>query len=222
MPVTNPFCPMEINKCLRFPNLFIYLSEEPQWLKLLLDGGKPYDTFLQEMIMHGERTYEENKALPKGYNTAKRISERLGLKPGLVNKWIYKIAEDLISLNDARPNLFYTEGEIPCSIRGCYFGEWFHWFLSLPVLPRTGDSFDFRLANLFVGYSSFTVNGVTFFREAGMTCIQINLKQGYGGLYKTLQRQRARLLGLTDYSIKSYLNEEEILLELAAGERYIK
>ena len=222
MPVTNPFCPMEINKCLRFPNLFIYLSEEPQWLKLLLDGGKPYDTFLQEMIMHGERTYEENKALPKGYNTAKRISERLGLKPGLVNKWISQIGEDIISLNDARPNLFYTEGEIPCGIQGSFYGTWFHWFMSLPVLPRTGDSFDFRLANLVIDISSFTVGGVTFIRDAGKTYIQINLEPGHGGLYKTLQRQRARFLGLTDYRNTSYLKEEEILLELAAGKRYIK
>ena len=222
MPVTNPFCPMEIRPELRFPQLFNCLSDEPEWMKLLLDCGKPYDPLLHELIRQGERTYEEIEALPKGYNTAKRISERLGLKPGLVNKWISQIGEDIISLNDARPNLFYTEGEIPCGIQGSFYGTWFHWSMSLPVLPRTGDSFDFRLANLVIDISSFTVGGVTFIRDAGKTYIQINLEPGHGGLYKTLQRQRARFLGLTDYRNTSYLKEEEILLELAAGKRYIK
>ena len=73
---------MEINKCLRFPQLFNCLSDEPEWMKLLLACGKPYDPLLHELIRHGERTYEEIKALPKGYNTAKRISERQILPRG--------------------------------------------------------------------------------------------------------------------------------------------
>lgn len=205
---------------IRFPEAFENLSDEPQWLMLLRDNGKPYGPLLEEMIEYGGLSYDERVNLPDKHYTAKTLSERLGQKSGVVNRWIRQIGNDLISLNEARPQLFQTEGEIPCIIFGSFCKKYFCWSCSLPTLPRVGDNFDFGLANILIDVGYFYVYAVHFRRDAGKTRVDIDLVGGVGDTYSVLLEQRANFLKAIDRFNPNYSRDRKVLFELAAGKQY--
>lgn len=133
------------------------LMDEPQWLELLKGRGKPYEALLDFFITASKvKRNEDNRVV-------KRIAEKLGEKPAKLYKWIRQIYVDIMELNEKEPELFFKDGEIPCTIiiEGVNIHEYVVFNMGLPYLPRINEDLDIFFLSAYFYTSDFYVSDIT-------------------------------------------------------------
>jgi len=109
------YCPALENYVPKNKEIKFCLFNEARWLRLLIGLGKPYEHIIEGLIEIAEYWHSDICETRERELTIKWIAERLNETPQNINKWLPRIYFDLFELNDSKPELFASEGEILCT-----------------------------------------------------------------------------------------------------------
>jgi hypothetical protein len=183
--------------------IFHSLSDAPRWVKLLLGSDKEYSTFLEGLIRRD--FYSERD----GRITIKKICEDLKLSTAKANKWLEKIYDDLLELNDNNPSLFKSEG-VKHSLHFKYFDSHASLNIWLNITPRRHERFECFFIKAKVGTGNFWVENIYHDFKNSEQFIHIFLDGKTLNVYRELLIEQAKFEGVISYGEMMSKKEFEI------------
>lgn len=187
------------------------LVNEYQWLNLLTDSGKPYDTLLRLIVD------DSNREMYTGFGAIKKVSQILNESQSKITKWILSAYNDLFELNYENPELFKLgEGHrYYMHFKVDYHASAdFTIYLSNPL--SYGEAFEWQFIKAKVGTYYFYVEDITHVYAGGTITTQVTLHSGWFNSYRQHLIDKLDFLKLIDFHEKHYLPShklDEILKE---------
>lgn len=166
------------------------LGDMPKWSQVLLDhnNGKSYNDFLK-LILEKQYFKDDEK------RSIKKIAELSGYPSAKISKWLREIYEDIFTVNEAEPQLFYQVGTIEVEFYFKYYDSYCCFKTMLPALPRLYESFDFFFVKAKMGMSSFWVKDVRHIIGEDKSTVLINLHGGLVNIYREFTLSKALFEG---------------------------
>ena len=157
--------------------------------KLLdVDNGKLYNEFLKLLLEKEFFNDHQNINISK-------ISKLTGFSTVKISKWLKEIYNDIILLNEEKPELFCCGNEIQVDLRCSYFDEYQIFTISLNTIPNKGDSFQFPFIKAKIGNDYFYVDAIYYQLENNKMEISITLKSGVYKSYRKFTFDKAKYEG---------------------------
>ena len=203
------YCPALENYVPKNKEIKFCLFNEARWLRLLIGLGKPYEHIIEGLIEIAEYWHSDICETRERELTIKWIAERLNETPQNIDKWLPRIYFDLFELNDSKPELFASEGEILCTflLSGFEYDRTCSFSFGVPTLPHSGDTFSFPFVKAALDWDSFYIKEISFLRFFGDTMIYIhcNPKKKYESTnqYREFLLEKARFMNQIDYKTES-------------------
>ena len=188
------------------------LFSEARWIRLLSGLGKPYEHIIEGLIKVADYWYSDICQIKERELTIKWIAEKLNETPQNINKWLPRIYKDLFELNDSKPELFASEGEILCCflLSGFEYDRTCTFSFGLPTIPHRGDTLNFKFVSAALDCDSFYINDIRFSRFYGETnmFIHCNPKEHFRSTnhYREFLLEKARFMNQIDYKTESEAN----------------
>lgn len=131
------------------------LADMPKWSQVLLEQNsiKAYDKFLN-LILEKQYFKDVEKI------SIKKIAELSGYPSIKISKWLREIYNDILELNELKPQLFCFSGDVQVQFQFKYFDNYGSFTTSLAVTPRIYETVDFFFIKAEIGSSSFWVKDV--------------------------------------------------------------
>lgn len=195
------------------------LISEYQWLNMLKGKDKPYESLLDYLMKLGEfeSLDEDNYSRTKRQIT--HIANELNCKNTHITKWLPKIYDDIFTLNNEAPELFYKENALKYVFSfNSDCGYSYGLQLWMPIILNKYDTFIFNFIKAKVNQSHFWVKNVSVIHEYGKLYYQIDLKGGYLNSYRELLLEKVKfinaiswhdLIESSDYDLDDKLREYE-------------
>ena len=167
--------------------IFYCLSGTPSYCNLLFNNinDKPYLTFLESLLENGFYKSQAEKV------AVKKLAIEAGEKPQRITTWIHQIYEDILELNEYRPELFKGQGVDVTLYLSNYDDSW-SFVLSMPVLPREYETVSFDFIKAKMGTSYFYVKKIQHSINEGATEIYVWLEGGFVNRYRDFAYDKAR------------------------------
>lgn len=206
------YCPALDNYVPKIKAIKFSLLSEARWMRLLSGLGKPYEHIIEGFIEIANYWNTDNCESKDREVTIKWIAEKLNETPQNINKWLPRIYQDLFELNDSRPELFASEGEILCCflLSGFEYDRTCAFSFGVPTIPHRGDSLSFRFTNAALDCESFYIQDVRFSRFFGETNIFIHCdpRNSYRSTnhYREFLLEKARFMNQINYKTESRAN----------------
>lgn len=184
---------------------FHCLQSMSKWSELLysIKNDKPYNDFLL-LLLENDFYYSESGI------KINKVAQLSGFPTAKVTKWLKEIYDDIFILNEEHPELFCNPQEIKVSLLCSYFDSYGNFTLSLPAIPRKGETFMFHFMKALVGTDYFFVESVSYEIEANTTSINIFLKGGVHSEYRDFALSKARFEGRIRYMDEVDLLDSQI------------
>jgi hypothetical protein len=181
------------------------ITSEWQWLKFLIDNGKPYQKLLDLLIT------EEGKE-DSEFNTIKKLAAYLEENQAKATKWINMIYEDVWTLNEESPELFRVVDSIPFEMyfKGSYHGPDVVFIIYLPYTLQYGDAFNWSFVNPKLGSYYFYVDGISHYYEYGKMRTTTHLQEGIFNRYRHHLIDKADFHGLISFDEKYSLPKYQL------------
>ena len=169
------------------------LSDMPKWSKVLYDqkNGKSYNDFLKWILQQNFFRSDEKISV-------KKISELSGYPTTKISKWLREIYESILEHNELHPQLFCLSDSVKVEFYFRHFDSHCSIKISLPVVPRLHESFEFFFIKAKIGISSFWVKDVRHIIGDNETSIAINLQGGFINVYREFAFSKALFEGAID------------------------
>ena len=163
------------------------LQNMPNWSHILLsqNNGKTYNDFLKWILKNDYFKTSENL-------TIAHISKQSGYSSAKVSKWLQEIYEGILELNENSPELFYTESGIQVELRIRYYDSFCFFSMTLPVVPRVYESFEFFFIKAKIGWDRFWVKNVEYEIDNNKNTICIFLEGGILNRYREFAVEKAK------------------------------
>ena len=162
--------------------LYDLFSIAPQ-LKNVRNNRPEFDALIGFIL---SKDFYKDEEIP--YPTLKEVEEELGLKTHTLRKLIKDLYNDI--LNQEKPFLKFKKTEIVFYLS--YLDRRFQFsLLSLPVIPRVGESFEISFVNAKMDARRFYVDQVYHELELETQKIFILLKDGHFNTYLKFRRDKA-------------------------------
>lgn len=170
------------------------LGDMPKWSQLLYDqdNGKAYNDFLKWLL-------EKHFFKDGGKISIKRIAEQSGYTSAKISKWLKEIYEDLLELNELKPQLFYSSANVKIEFCMRYFDNHFTFLSPLTVVPRMYESIDFFFIKAKMGISSFWVKDVQYTIGDNETSVLVFLEGGMVNIYREFALSKALFEGSLNF-----------------------
>jgi hypothetical protein len=172
------------------------LANFPNFVKKLACEGRPYQKLVEYLLEHEVQLLNEDAHMP----SMKDLSVRLNIQVGKLSAHLKLIYEEILSLNQSKPNLFVMEGDIPCHFSFKYFDSFQTFTLGLKMVPGKGERFDFYFIKPKLGISLFHVERVYHDFENDGHHIMLSLSTDYPNQYLELLKEKAYLRGEISFS----------------------
>lgn len=184
---------------------FHCLQSMSKWSESLysMKNGKPYNDFL--LLLLKNDFYN-----PESGITINKVAQLSGFPTAKVTKWFKEIYDDIFVLNEEYPELFCKPHEITVTLSCAYFDSYGNFTLSLPSIPRKGETFMFHFTKALVGTDYFFVESVSYEIEANSTSICIFLKGGVYSEYREFALSKAKFEGRIRYMDEVDLLDSQI------------
>ena len=169
------------------------LQDMTHWRKIVADQlpDKPYTEFLK--ILNSNECFRNEQNF-----TLKMLAEKSGIQSPKVTKWLKEIYEDIITLNNYKPALFCEPNGLSIDFYFYYRGNGVYLRLSLPVLPRVNESFDFYFLKASFGIGNFWVKEVSYEIGENSNRLVVTLEAGYVNKYRELILDKATFMKVID------------------------
>ncbi len=188
---------------------FYCLSNTATWVEKLQGTGRPYEAFLQKlMVKKYFLNIEERK-------TVKWMASELGFETNQVTKWIKEIYDDIFELNYYHPNIFQSDG-IKHSLHFRYYDDSEVLTVWLSQTPRVHEKLECYFVKARIGTDNFWVSEVKHEIQNGNQHIHITLKGGFHNTYREQLIQRAlfeKVIGLRELYDMYEFEMDELLLK---------
>lgn len=157
--------------------------------KLLeVDNGKLYNEFLKLLVEKEFLNEHQNINITK-------ISKLTGFSTIKISKWLKEIYNDIILLNEEKPDLFCCVNEIQVDLLCSYFDQYQTFTISLKTIPNKGDSFQFPFIKAKIGNDHFYVDAIYYQLENNRAEISLSLKSGVYNSYRKFAIDKAKYEG---------------------------
>ena len=184
--------------------------------KLLdVDNGKLYNEFLKLLLEKEFFNDHQNINISK-------ISKLTGFSTVKISKWLKEIYNDIILLNEEKPELFCCGNEIQVDLRCSYFDEYQIFTISLNTIPNKGDSFQFPFIKAKIGNDYFYVDAIYYQLENNKMEISIQLKSGVYNSYRKFAIDKAKYEGKINIFDEVNLLDYQIDEIILGKKRYIE
>lgn len=169
---------------------FVCLASMPQWAAILSERNsmKKYNWFLLHIIEHN--FYNDNSTI-----SISRIAKAAGISATQANKWLKSVYEDILELNSSDPELFCRKGELVVNLMCTYFDTSINFTMSVPVLPRKTELFEFYFIKAAIGTHYFYVKEVYYDVQNDKTDIYILLDGQIYSQYRDFALSKALFEG---------------------------
>ena len=189
------------------------LKSMQKWSQILIDqnNGKSYNEFLKWILDQNYFKEQEDKI------SIKKIAELSGFSSSKISKWIRDIYDSIFELSEQYPSLFYKSNEVHANLYFRYFDNHCGLKISLPVLPRIHEKFDFYFVNAKMGSSYFWVKDIYHSIENDTSVVSLYLEGGVLNRYREFALAKAefeRRISYFDRINKLDSEIDEILLTL--------
>ena len=207
----------KINHTATTVEYFFSLSSMTIYSEKLLkeDNGKLYNDFLKLLLANQFFNDHQNINISK-------ISKLTGFSTVKISKWLKEIYNDIILLNEEKPELFCCVNEIQVDLMCSYFNEYQIFTISLKTIPNEGNSFQFPFIKAKIGNDYFYIDAIYYQLESNKMEISISLKSGVYNSYRKFAVDKARYEGkiniFDDLNLLDYQIDEIIL----GKKRYIE
>ncbi len=167
------------------------MGSMPMYAKILLEnsGPKPYTEFLKWLIEKKFFKDVEEKV------PIKKMAADFKSDSAKVTKWIKDIYQGIFELNDEKPEIFQRDGEFKVRLIARYFDSSCSFALSLPVLPREFEQFNFYFFRGVVGTDYFWVKKIQYDMEDDQVNILVWLEAGFVNKYREFALDKALFQG---------------------------
>ena len=162
------------------------LQSMTAWSSLLLktNNNKKYVDFLKWMLEHDYlRTYDELSIT--------KISKLSGFTTAKISKYLKEIYDDIFDLNEREPDLFCKKGETKVVLHMKYYDNHCYFSISLPIIPRVHERFNFFFAKAKMGWYNFWVKDIQYDIDNNDTDISIFLIGGILNQYREMAVEKA-------------------------------
>lgn len=166
------------------------LQNISNWSNILLsqNNRKTYNDFLKWILKNDYFKTSENL-------TIAHISKLSGYSSAKVSKWLQDIYEGILELNENSPELFCTEPGIRVRLHLHYYDSYCFFSLTLPVVPRVYESFEFFFIKAKMGWTRFWVKDVEYTVDNNKSSIYVFLEGGILNRYRELAVEKALFKG---------------------------
>lgn len=137
--------------------IFVCLSGYPSYSRILL-GERPDKKYLPFMEWIIEKNFYNEHAEKV---SIKAISADFGADAAKVTAWLRMIYEDILELNNEKPELFQQTG-IKVSLSMSYSDNYCLFYTALPALPRRFEILHFHFVKAKLGGWSFWVKDIYY------------------------------------------------------------
>jgi len=163
------------------------LQNMSNWSNILLsqNNRKTYNDFLKWILKNDYFKTSENL-------TIAHISKQSGYSSAKVSKWLQEIYEEILELNENSPELFYTESGIQVELRIRYYDSFCFFSMTLPVVPRVYESFEFFFIKAKIGWDRFWVKNVEYEIDNNKNTICVFLEGGILNRYREFAVEKAK------------------------------
>jgi hypothetical protein len=188
------------------------LSYNIRYILLLNKQDKVYCPLVDWLINNELRLTDDEIDLPSIVNIAKEF----GTDYHKITKWFKAIYNDIVDLNQKKPENFVLDGQILCELHFHAMGANTQFSVGLNVLPHKGDSISFDFINPLLGRWGYYVSDFYHTIENGKQKVHINLddNEKENLLYYQIMKERAYLDGIITH-------EEFLGLKLSKSTRNI-
>lgn len=157
--------------------------------KLLdVDNGKLYNEFLKLLLE--KRFFNDHQDI-----NITKISKLTGFSTVKISKWLREIYNDIIILNEEKPELFCCVNEIQVDLMCSYFDEYQIFTTSLKTIPNRGDGFQFPFIKAKIGNDYFYVEAIYYQLENNRMEVSLSLKSGAYNSYRKFAIDKAKYEG---------------------------
>ena len=166
------------------------LQNMSKWSEILLsqDNGKAYNDFLKWILENDYFKNSENL-------TITQVSKMSGYSSAKISKWLQEIYEGILKLNESNPELFYTESGIQVELHIRYYDSYCSFWLTLPVIPRVYESFEFFFIKAKMGWTTFWVKDVQYSIDNNKSSVILFLEGGILNKYREFAVEKALFEG---------------------------
>lgn len=189
----------------------IALTRYPGFTKLINPENKPYKLFYDWLMKNEKEFLDEDRVLP----SIKDISKLLSIDNNKITKYLRMIYDEIIELNNEKPELFVKPGQLSCYLSFEYFKNYLGLTLGLNVLPRVGECFQFYFTKPKTDGWNFYVRRVDHEYYNNGHELYISLSYQSPNHYLNLLREKAYLhrdISLHEYfTLSDYELENELL-----------
>jgi hypothetical protein len=196
--------------------LILALLNYPEFLKILQGTKKESDMLLDWLITHAWMMDDENVPLPN----ITGISKELKIDPKKIRLRLSQLIEEILDLNEKRPELFCKPHQIRCHIRCRYVAWYASMYIGLDILPRIGEHFDFAFFRAVNGGSMFQVYNIYHHYQKEGQLVDIQLTSNTQNSYFRLLKDKAYLnreISYWDYVDPD--NEDDLYRQLTSNSR---
>ena len=166
------------------------LQNMSNWSNILLsqNNRKTYNDFLKWILKNDYFKTSENL-------TIAHISKQSGYSSAKVSKWLQEIYEGILELNENSPRLFCAEPGIRVRLQLRYYDSYCFFSLTLPVVPRVYESFEFFFIKAKIGWDRFWIRNVEYEIDNNKNTICIFLEGGILNRYREFAVEKALFKG---------------------------
>lgn len=189
--------------------VFYCLSSAPDWARLILTEypDRQYAHFLSWLL---EKQFFKSTS---DRLSIKNLAKEFDIQTAKATKWIFGIYDDILLLNENKPDLF-CRNEYKTTLYMRHYDDNASFTLTLPAIPREFEILTFDFIKAKVGTDTFWVNNIEYIITNGATEIAITLKSGYPNKFREYALDKAEFQGRLDWRDKYDKYDFEIDKEL--------
>lgn len=183
------------------------LESEYQWLDLLKDIGKPYESLISVIQREGRK--DEDEIAPN--LSIKNIADEIGEPGTKVTKWLTQIYSDLFDLNYDKPTLFNRPGtRYELHFKSNYNRQTSFFTLWLNTTLSVNDRFDWHFMNAQLGAYYFYITDISHTHEKGEFTTNVFLNAGFYNGYREMLLYKADFMNLISFDERFHLNDYQL------------
>jgi hypothetical protein len=183
------------------------LKSEYQWLDLLKQKGKPYESLINIVQKEGQKGEEDYSPRP----SIKMIAEEINQTSAKVSKWLTQMYHDLFELNYESTELFKSPGtRYELHFRSNFYEQTSFFTLWLDRTLQVKDRFEWSFMNAELGAYNYYIYEITHSHAKGELTTNIFLKSGYYNEYREMLLSKSDFLELMSFDERVHLNDYEL------------
>ncbi|SDT52276.1 hypothetical protein SAMN05216490_3865 [Mucilaginibacter mallensis] len=183
------------------------LEGEYQWLDLLKDKNKPYESLINIVQREGQKSEDDTSPNP----SIKMIAEEINQSSAKVSQWLAQMYHDLFDLDYQSPELFKSPGtRYELHFRSNFYEQSSFFTLWLDRTLQVKDRFEWSFMNAELGASYYYIYEITHSHAKGKLTTNVFLKSGYYNGYREMLLSKSDFLELMSFDERVHLNDYEV------------